>query len=313
MIVTCGEAMVDLMPETVGGETLFRPIVGGSLYNVALGVARLGGRAGYLWELSHDTLGVQLLAGLRGEGVDVAAVRVAARATPVAVVDLSGPEPRFNIADPDAVMVDTVPPGLPDGAECLVIGSAVLAREPVAAAIEALAATAPRVAIDYNVRQPSIVDLAAYKARLVRLSGPGAIVKASVADLAFLGEQAPHAFMKGLLEAGAALVVLTAGADGAWAWTAAGEGFVPSMAGPIVDAVGAGDAFMAGLMAHLQGIGALKDGRAAELGSQDIALMLDFAQRVAAATCGCKGAVMPHLSALRGSAAPRHATSSAVG
>jgi fructokinase len=293
VIVTCGEALVDLVPETIDGDTLFRPVPGGSLYNVAIGVARLGGRAGYVWELSADSLGRNLREALDREGVDVTAVRTGDRATPVAVVDLTGEEARYSIADPGGVMHDTPLPALPRAAQCLVVGSAVLAREPVGSAIEALAATAPLLAIDYNVRPPAIVDLAAYKARLVRLSAAGGLVKASLADLDHLGERDAEGFMAGLAREGAALSVLTLGQGGAAAWTRAGAARVPAAAAAVVDTVGAGDAFMAGLLARLQGEGRLCASAMRGLGSDELAELLRHAQAVAAVTCGRRGAVMP--------------------
>ena len=314
MIVTCGEALVDLMPETIGGEVLYRPVLGGSLYTAALGIARLGGKAGYLWELSSDALGARLVETLGQANVDVGAVRRSARATPVAVVDLSGEEARYNIADPDGVMVDTDLGALPNGTACLLIGSAVLAREPVASAIERLAADAPLLAVDYNVRPPSIVDRPAYKARLARLSRRAAIVKASVADLTALGEDDPRAFMAELARAGTSLAVLTAAQDGAHAFTSgvnatrtgarataigpqsAGRGVevsVPSAVRTIVDTVGAGDAFMVGLLYHLQRIRALSHERLAGLSEGELLEALRFAQAAAAFTCASKGAHMP--------------------
>lgn len=298
MIVACGEALVDLMPGTVAGELVYRPVLGGSLFNVALGVARLGGRAGYLWELSTDTLGCAFHARLTAEGVDCAAVRRAGRATPVAIVDLTGPEPRYNIADPDRVMHDTAPPALPPRTAVLVIGSAVLAQEPVGTALERLAGTAPLVAIDYNVRRPSITDLAAYRGRLWRLSARAGIAKASTADFAMLGEPDPAAAMAGFVAAGAGLAVLTRGADGASAWTAAGRADVPTLARDIVDTVGAGDAFMAGLLAALQAEGRLSHAALCALDDAELARLMTEAQCVAAATCGRKGAVMPAASEL---------------
>jgi len=293
VIVTCGEALVDLVPEVLDGEAVYRPVLGGSLYNVALGVARLGGRAAYLWELSSDALGRRLVSALEADGVDIKAIRVSRRATPVAVVDFSGVEPRYNIADPDAVMVDTVPPPLPAPTRCLVVGSAVLAREPVAEAIERRAREAPLVAIDYNVRPPSIRDLGAYRARLLRLSRLGGIVKASEADLCALGEADAHDFMAALARDGAALAVMTCGERGAVAWTARCREAVPSAAQCIVDPVGAGDAFMAGMLAWLQRRDVLAAEALAELDPSQLKECLGHAQAVAAATCGARGAVMP--------------------
>ncbi|WP_162409624.1 PfkB family carbohydrate kinase [Acuticoccus sediminis] len=300
MIVSCGEALVDLMPERQDGGLVYRPVLGGSAYNVALGIARLGGASSYLWELSTDELGCAFAAALEEEGVDIASVRRSARATPVGIVDLSGPEPRYNIADPDRVMHDTVPPPLPERASIVVVGSAVLAQEPVATALEALAASAPLVAMDYNVRQPSISDLKTYRARLERMSSRAGIVKASEADLHMIGVDVPEAFLHRMLEAGAAMVVLTKGADGVSATTSAGTVSVAARRVDVVDAVGAGDAFMAGLLAALQFEGLLSGPALRQLTAPRLTDALDAAQSVAAAACTKRGAVMPKCSEIGG-------------
>ena len=293
MIVSCGEALVDLMPEELDGELIYRPVLGGSPYNVALGVARLGGRAAYLWELSSDRLGCAFAEALANEGVDISAVRRSARATPVGIVDLSGAEPRYNIADPDRVMHDTDPPALPAGASILVVGSAVLAQEPVADRLEALAMAAPLVAMDYNVRLPSITDLPRYRGRLERMSARAGIVKASEADLAMIGVDDAEAFLHRMLQAGAALAVLTRGGEGVSAWTAGASVHVAARRVEVVDAVGAGDAFMAGLLASLQ-CGKLLAGPSLHaLTEARLTDVIGTAQSVAAVACTKRGAVMP--------------------
>ena len=300
--MTCGEALVDLVPDQIGGEAVYRPVLGGSLFNVALGIARLGGTAGYLWELSSDALGQRLMAALAGEGVDTSGVRVSQRATPVAVVDLSGSEPRYAIADPDQIMVDTSPPPVPATATCLVVGSAVLAREPVAAAVEERAREAPVVAIDYNVRAPSIVDPDSYRKRLERLSRCGGVVKVSEADLVGLGRSDAEGVVTELVCGGAALAVLTRGSDGAVVFSAGGSRVaVPSVAARVVDPVGAGDAFMAGMLTWLQARGALSTKALAALTEADLRTLLTYAQNVAAVTCAARGAVMPFKRDLAGS------------
>lgn len=297
MIVSCGEALVDLMPDRVDGALVYRPVLGGSPYNVAVGVARLGGRAAYLWEVSTDTLGEAFAARLAAHGVDCTAVRRAGRATPVAIVDLSGTEPRYNIADPDRVMHDTALPDLPAGTAVLAIGSAVLAQEPVAAAIEALAARAPLVAIDYNVRLPSISDLAAYRARLERISRRAGIVKVSEADLSMIGVDDAPAYLARMLAGGASLAVLTRGGDGVAAWTGGGTAVTrPALAVEVVDAVGAGDAFMAGLLASLQSRNVMTADALRTLDEPGLTNVIDEAQRVAATACTKQGAVMPDIA-----------------
>ncbi len=293
MIVTCGEALVDLIPERTGDEVLYRPVLGGSHYTVALGIARLGGASGYLWELSRDELGRRFLATLRGAGVDCGAVRIGERATPVAVVDDSGPEARYNIADPDRVMHDTALPPLPAGTRCLSIGSAVLAHEPVGSRIEALARTAPLITIDYNARPPSITDAAEYRARLRRLAALSGVVKASVTDIEVIGEGEAEAYMQQLVQAGASMAVLTAAQNGATAYTRHGSAHVASQCSRLVDTVGAGDSFMAALLFRLQRDGALSRERLGGYDSGALADLMTFAQTASAYTCARTGAAMP--------------------
>ncbi|MEM7693757.1 MAG: PfkB family carbohydrate kinase [Pseudomonadota bacterium] len=293
MIVTCGEALVDLMPEMTAEGVRYRPVLGGSHYTVAIGIAKLGGHAGYLWELSTDALGCALYDRLRGEGVVVDHVARSARATPIAIIDKSGPEPRYNIADPDRVMDDTPLPALPAGVSCLHIGSAVTSREPIGAAVEAFAAAAPFVSMDINARPPSIADAAAYRARLRRLWPACAIFKASVADIEAIGAGDPVAYMQSVVAAGVPLAILTMAQDGACAFTPRSSVEVPTLTREVVDPVGAGDAFMAALLATLQAGARLARGSLGVLSDQDMGALLSRAQRAAAFACARQGAEMP--------------------
>lgn len=304
MIVPCGEAIVDLLPEEVNGELMYRPVLGGSLYNVAVGIAQMGGKAGYLWELSTDKLGESLLANLKAVGVDTTGVRLADRPSVTAVVDLSGEEPTYAIADPGGLMTDTTPPALPAGTTCVHIGSAVLAKEPVSSQIEAAAKSAPMISMDFNVRPPSVSDWDVYRGRLMGIARGVDIVKASTADLAALGVGDPVPFMESLLvadgEGGPVLAILTAAADGAHAFTRAGRAFAPTRATKLVDTVGAGDAFMCGCLVHLQQVHGLTRNVIAALGSDDLGAMLANGQIAAAIVCSRRGAAMPSVEDMAG-------------
>ncbi|MEM0907322.1 MAG: PfkB family carbohydrate kinase [Pseudomonadota bacterium] len=300
MIVTCGEALVDLVPDQRSGKLLYRPVLGGSLYTVALGIARMGGQSGYLWELSRDALGQSLLDALQSAGVDCAAATLSERATPVAVVDTSGSEPRYAIADPDQVMSDTRLGPLPRTTRCLHLGSAVLAKEPVGTRLEALAATAPLVTIDYNVRAPSIVDRRAYAARLRRIAQSSGIVKASTVDIDLIGEGEAQAYMRALVDEGATMAILTAADAGAFAFTREASAFAPSCAFEIDDPVGAGDSFMAAVLSTLQSDGALSHDTLMRLSQTKLKALLEHGHRAAAFTCRHQGAVMPSMADLVG-------------
>ncbi|WMS44990.1 PfkB family carbohydrate kinase [Acuticoccus sp. MNP-M23] len=281
------------MPEGEGDDIVYRPVLGGSHYTVAVGIAKLGGKAGYLWELSHDTLGQRFFASLCGAGVDCSAVRRADRATPTAIVDMSGDEPRYNIADPDRVMHDTALPPLPAGATCLHVGSAVLAQDPVGGHIAEAARLAPLVSLDINARAPSITDRAAYCGRLRKIAAFSGVVKASVADIELIGEGDAEKYMKARVDDGAAIAILTMAEGGALAMTAQHRVWRKSCATAVRDPVGAGDAFMAALLFRLQQTGTLSKSALSALSEDSLGDLLDFAQLAAAFTCGHHGAVMP--------------------
>ncbi len=305
MIVACGEAIVDLVPETDGaGAVLFRPVLGGSLFNVALGLARLGGRAAFLWEASTDQFGPLFREALAGAGADLTLLRTTDRASPVAVVDLSSGEPAYRIADPDRVMATFDPGPAPGGpgcwterAACFHTGSAILALEPLGSRLEALATgIAPRVpvSVDFNVRPPSVSDWDAYRERLARLEGCAAILKASAVDLAHLhGRRPAEAHLDRWLAAGAALGVVTLAEEGVVAATPAARVALPALPVDLVDPVGAGDAFMAGLLAFLDREGLMSRDRLAGLEEDTLRAALSAGRRAAAWCCRHQGGRMP--------------------
>ena len=87
MIICCGEALIDFMPvETVDGEPAFQPFNGGSLYNVAIALGRLGENVGFFGGLSNDIFGQMLKSELANSSVDCAMSIHSARATTLAFV-----------------------------------------------------------------------------------------------------------------------------------------------------------------------------------------------------------------------------------
>lgn len=301
MIVTCGEAVVDFLPETDSeGHRLFRPVLGGSLFNVALGLGRLGVPAAYFWELSTDPFGEWFARELEAAGVTLDCLARGPRPSPLAFVDLSGPEPHFQIVDAGRIMSTFDPAAsgrLPDGARVLHTGSAILSLEPGGAAIEAFVRAASdgvSISLDFNVRPPSVSDLAAYRARLDRLVSVATIVKASDADLAFLEPgTAPETFLERWRIAGVPLGIVTLGGDGVIAATRSQKLRLPAPRVILKDPVGAGDAFMTGLLARLWEMGAVTAEGLAGLDEASLAAALETAQDVAAYVCRRPGAVFP--------------------
>jgi fructokinase len=170
-------------------------------------------------------------------------------------------------------------------------GSLALVREPGAAVVKEFLATAsPQVtiSIDPNVR-PLLVHPNVYRDQLAHWCGLADILRLSEDDLELLlpgtpPEQACDTWHA----AGARLVVITLGADGVLASLDGERLRVPAVTTRVVDTVGAGDSFTAGLLHHLAARGIL-GGRLVDLGLDDVAEACRFATQVASLTCSVAG------------------------
>ncbi|OUM02823.1 carbohydrate kinase family protein [Variovorax sp. JS1663] len=307
MFVVCGEALMDVyVLEATATGLRMDARIGGSPFNVAVGLARLGRRAALLTGLSRDAAGERLVQALAAEGVDPRlVVRSDAPSTlSVVSVDAAGmPHYTFyghGTAD-RAIHADNLP-ALPAEARVLQFGSYALVVEPTGSALRALAARERGrrlVAYDPNVRLNVEPDLARWRQTVEAMAALAHIVKVSDEDLERLYPgSAPGEVARGWLAAGAHLVVLTRGAQGSEAWTHrlhATEAAVPVT---VVDAVGAGDTFQAALLTWLDERGALSTEGLAALDAAGLAALLRFASRAAAITCSRRGADMPRRAEL---------------
>ncbi|WP_299358119.1 carbohydrate kinase [uncultured Paracoccus sp.] len=270
MILCAGEALIDLLPAPGGGR---RAVPGGSVFNTALGLGRLGHRAGFLWPLSTDAHGRLLHGLLAAAGVDLSPCPVTERPTATAEVTLTGAEARYRFTLTGTTATALTPenlPALPATTQALFIGGISLALDPSGAAIEKLVAqtVAARrpVMLDANLRPAVIGDRAAFRPRLDRLMAQASIIKLSSEDLAWLApDQPPRATARVIAARGDALVLHTDGARGA---TLIRRRRVPlhqpAPSVPVVDTVGGGDSFDAGFLSGLQDSGALRDPVAAD-------------------------------------------------
>jgi fructokinase len=124
-------------------------------------------------------------------------------------------------------------------------------------------------------------------------------VKVSAEDAAWIAPGVPLEDLAAQwIRHGPALVVVTRGADGVYALGPTGPVDLPGVPVDVVDTVGAGDAFMSGLLAALEDSGHLTRDALARLDAADLTGALAFAQRVAAYTCTREGADPPWLSEL---------------
>ncbi|HVM00633.1 MAG TPA: nucleoside/nucleotide kinase family protein [Egibacteraceae bacterium] len=310
-VVVAGDALVDLTPATtVRGGRAYEPHPGGSCLNVAVGLGRLGVPTAFLGRLSTDRFGGLLREHLAASGVSARYVLPTDDLTTLAIVHLVEGQATYAFHAAEAADRGLLPshlaglPGggaLPDGS-ALHVGSLGLVLEPVASTLEGLLRRESGrrlVTLDPNVRPGLVADRDAYRRRFERQVALVDVVKASEEDLAWLYPGvAEEDVVARWLAAGVRLVVVTAGGEGARATTPAGAARVGAPPVAVVDTVGAGDAFTAGVLAHLHDHAALDREAVGALGTDGLAALLDAAAAVAADTCTRPGADPPRRAQL---------------
>jgi fructokinase len=301
MILCCGEALIDMLPrDTTLGEQAFAPYPGGAVFNTAIALGRLGAQTGFFSGLSTDLFGKLLIEQLSNSKVDVARAARADRPTTLAFVTLTNGQARYAFYDENTagrlLTEDDLPQDL-DGLDALFFGGISLPVDPCGAAYEALALRAAKdklVMIDPNIRPSFIADEPRYRERLNKMMAAADIVKLSDEDLIWLeGEGDIVALARGLIARGTKLVFITEGATGAHCFTATESYFEPSRRVEVVDTVGAGDTFNAGILAALDRAGALSKAAVANAEEALIRSALTLGASAAAVTVSRAGANPP--------------------
>lgn len=304
MFVVCGEALWDLYGAESPSGLTFDARIGGSPFNVAVGLARLGQEASLLTGLSTDRLGERLLKRLEAEHVVTAHLVRKDRPTTLSLVEV-GPNgsPSYAFygegAADRAVQVSDLPK-LDETVWGLHAGSFSLVAEPIGSSLLTLferCRMGRLVTLDPNVRLTAKPDIDLWRARInafVRLSD---LVKVSTEDLALLH---PNVAIPEIADnwrrAGAAMVIVTRGADGAEAHGVFGRVEVPGVPVEVVDTVGAGDSFMSALIAGLAERGIRAGERLADFSAEEVVSLLNFTTRASAITCTRRGADPPRRS-----------------
>jgi fructokinase len=287
VIAVVGEALVDASVD----EDALRLHAGGGPFNTAVALARLGVPVTFLSAISTDSLGELLRTTLRDAGVRFGGRRVDA-ASPLAIMGTGHDgeaEYQFYLHDTAfEALAEGISP-LDDDTDAVLVGSVALALDPPAAAIEQFATDASRralIVVDPNVRPRLITQRAAFLRRFELVAGVAGIVKLSRLDAEWLYPDVPvHLVARHLLERGAGCVVATDGAFGAAAWTATEALRVSAPRVDVVDTVGAGDAFTAGLVASLWENAQLDNARLRKLTASHLSPALSWAAATGAAQC----------------------------
>lgn len=301
MILCCGEALIDMLPRTTTlGEDAYAPYAGGAIFNTAIALGRIGVPTGFFTGLSDDMMGDILRKTLAESGVDYSYCATLSRPTTVAFVKLVNGHATYAFYDEGTagrMITEAELPALGDDCEALHFGAISLIPEPCGATYEALLKREHDkrvISLDPNIRPGFIKDKDAHMARIRRMAAMADIVKFSDEDLAWFGlEGDEDALARHWLHHGAKLVVVTRGAEGAVGYTAAHKVTVPSERVTVVDTVGAGDTFDAGVLASLKMQNLLTKQQVAALSEDQIANVLALGAKAAAVTVSRAGANPP--------------------
>jgi len=302
MFLICGEALYDIFPlaETETGFTLDARI-GGSPFNVAVGLSRLQRPVALFTGLSSDPLGRRLERALNGEGVDTGYLVRKHNPTTLAVVGLTAAgTPHYTFYGHEAAdraLTEADLPALPAAVNGLHFGSFSVMVGDTADTLMALArrhAAERLVSYDPNVRLGIEPDVARWRRRVEEFSDIADLIKVSEEDLELLfpGDQVDSAVSRWHSH-GVKLVIVTRGAAGALA-SLNGEAFeLPGRKVAMVDTVGAGDTFQAALLCGLDELGKATKAGVASLSLADCRRLVGFAIAAAAITCSRRGADLP--------------------
>ena len=304
MIVVSGEALVDLVPRPQS-DNLYEAILGGSPYNVAIGLGRLGAPVAFAGRLSTDANGDRFAAALTRDGVGLQFVERTREPTPLALVApgtaASGPRYAFYLRGTAYDGHPPLPSHWPPSIVHLHTGS-IAALDGASGIATLLALRAARghssTSFDPNIRPVILPERDSVLPLVEERVGLSTFVRASEEDLQWLyPDRAPEASAAEWATLGPQFVILTRGAAGAQAFIGADQISVAAPRVEVVDTIGAGDSFTAALIA------AMLDDRA--LGPEAPAPTLDgvrrwleFACKVAAITSSRKGADPPRRSEL---------------
>lgn len=301
-----GEALIDIVESDgrIVGE-----FVGGSPLNVAVGLGRLGRGVDFLTHIAEDDRGKRIIEYVENSGVQLVSGSIGAGRTPTALATLDAAGSAHYQFDIDWQLA-----GTPEVATPLLVhtGSIATVLEPgcraTAALLDAYRMSAT-ITFDPNVRADVVQDDDIARGRIDRLIERADIVKVSADDLRWVDPRhSPEQIARAWLEVGPSIIAVTSGRQGAFAVCRAGSVSVPARPVQVADTVGAGDAFMSGLLDALWSrdlLGADRRRDLARIGADALEGVLRSAALSAALTVARPGADLPDRAALDAAAQPR--------
>ncbi|MFC0473296.1 sugar kinase [Halalkalibacter kiskunsagensis] len=265
-VVTIGESMAVFSPDSsplMRYAATYSRKYGGAESNVAIGLTRLGHNVGWISKVGNDELGKGLLSFIRGEGVDVSRVKVDAYAPTglyfkevrnandvrVQYYRSGSAASQMNVSDIDEsyivkakyLHITGITPALSESCYETVMKMIAIAKE-----------NDVKVVFDPNLRKKLWSEERAREV-LLEIASKSDIVLPGVAEGEFMfGDNDPEALGKLFINHGASLVIIKIGAKGAYYFTNEESELVAGFpVEQVIDPVGAGDGFAAGVLSGL--------------------------------------------------------------
>lgn len=294
MIVTCGDAVIDMMPE---------PVPGGSNVNVAVAAARLGAPTAYLGRISVDTYGEILMTHLADSGVDTRLVERGPEPTAKAIVTLE-PTPSFRFeADgtAEANLSNADLSSLGPGPHIVHGGTFGMYQGRTATVLAGLIETnTGLVSLDPNVRPTIVDDRASWDRWHERWLRHVSLYRCSDEDLGWIWPgRSIDSTAAELIDKGVEAVIVTKGADGCEIFTRTWSETRPGVAVDVVDTVGAGDTFTGAILCGLHERNIKTRTSLSAIEKTVFLEIVDTALLAASVVCGRQGADPPWSHELR--------------
>ncbi|NWA86339.1 MULTISPECIES: carbohydrate kinase [unclassified Pseudomonas] len=307
MYLVCGEALFDFFSEEdasgQASKVNYKAIAGGSPFNVAVGLRRLGIESALFGGVSNDFLGQRLLQVLKDEGVSEQFLVEFPAPTTLAMVAVgANGSPQYSFRGEgcaDRQLRAAHLPALGHEVRGLHVGSFSLVVQPIGDTLLSLVKRESGkrlISLDPNVRLNPQPDIQLWRDRVAELVTHADLIKVSDEDLHLLyPDRSPESVLQGWLQHRCQLVFLTRGGDGATVFSRQhGSWSQPAVKVVMADTVGAGDTFQAALIAWLteQQLDSVEGLQ--QLTREQIDAMLGFAIRASALTCSKTGPDLPY-------------------
>jgi fructokinase len=301
MYLVCGEALFDVFMESKQLDSIqMNARVGGSPFNVAIGLARMGQPAALLTGVSTDVLGNQLTAMLESESVSTKYLLRSGRRTTLSLINVKAdgqPEYVFyGLGSADCSVTEADLPEIGPEISGIHFGSYSLVVKPVADAFASMLDKYKDrfISVDPNIRPTIEPDMQIWRDRVAQYAQYANLLKISAEDIEYLYPQNSAEQMAAQwLQAGVQMVIVTDGSHEVLCWSANGHHCrVNPVLDNVVDTVGAGDTFQAALLTRLSELGDPAE-VVKSLDQAGLKALAEFAVKAASITCSRRGADLP--------------------